>query len=235
MLSLVTNQHIQQGYILQNGLLVGMGVIYLAYPFILIGLKRLKLSFYIFMTLVAAVAILDIYLPSHTKDDPLFINSYTYSWVWIGYYIIGHLLGEKPGREITKKEFSFKLSQAMLIPTMIALYFHERHLTLHSPDTFIVAFLLEHSLLLTLSLVVFVIFKHLNITVKFFIRTIEFISPAMVGVYIVHYSVFNLLYTVYDFQNSRLGFLLTIVVFVVSVLLCKILLLHSLTRRIISF
>ncbi|WP_431225843.1 hypothetical protein ACQ86O_19260 [Serratia sp. L9] len=81
-LSLIKTQYIQQGYILQNGILVSMGVIYLIYPIILKGIQHLKITASVFIGLVAIIAVLDIFSPLDAKDDPLFISSYSFIWIW---------------------------------------------------------------------------------------------------------------------------------------------------------
>lgn len=57
----------------------------------------------------------------------------------------------------------------------------------------------------------------------------------MIGVYIVHYSVFYFISTLYGFNYVNLKFVLLVLVFIASVLLCRLLLLNRFTARIISF
>ncbi len=59
-----------------------MGIIYLIYPVILKGIKHLKITAAVFAGLVAVIALLDIFSPLDTQDDPLFISSYSFIWVW---------------------------------------------------------------------------------------------------------------------------------------------------------
>ncbi|AHG22459.1 hypothetical protein Z042_24755 [Chania multitudinisentens RB-25] len=234
-LSLITTQYIQQGYILQNGILLNMGVIYLIYPIILKGIKHLKITALFFSSLVAIIALLDIFSPLDMKDDPLFISSYSFIWIWGGYYIFGHMLGSEQGRQFTKKIRTLWVAAIMLVPLAISMYFYERYLSTHVQLSVAGWFVLEHLHLLAMSLILFVLFDNINIKNRLVTNIVEFISPAMVGVYIVHYSVFYFITTLYDFNDATLKFTLLVLVFLASVIVSRLLLLNRYTARIISF
>ncbi|UAN48374.1 acyltransferase [Serratia sp. JSRIV001] len=233
--SLIKTQYIHQGYILQNGILLNMGVIYLIYPIILKGIKHLKITAAVFAGLVAVIALLDIFSPLDTQDDPLFISSYSFIWVWGGYYIIGHVLGEAPGRRFTKKPSVQWAARLLVIPIGISMYFYELYLSTHTQISVAGWFVLEHLHLLGMSLALFILFDNIAIKSRLLTRVVEFISPAMVGVYIVHYSVFYFITTLYDFNDATLKFTLLVLVFVASVLVSRLFLLNRFTARIISF
>lgn len=234
-LSLIKTQYIQQGYILQNGILVSMGIIYLIYPIILKGIKHLKITASVFIGLVAIIAVLDIFSPLDAKDDPLFISSYSFIWIWGGYYIFGHVLGEAPGRRFTKKTSVLWAARILVFPIGVSMYFYERYLSTHTQISVAGWFVLEHLHLLAMSLALFILFDNINIKNRLITEAVEFISPAMVGVYIVHYSVFYFITTLYDFNDATLKFTLLVLVFIASVLVCRLLLLNRFTARIISF
>lgn len=234
-LSLIRTQYIQQGYLLQNGILLNMGVIYLLYPLILKGIKHIKITAAIFIGIIAVIALLDIFRTVDSSDDPLFISSYSFIWVWSGYYIFGHMLGEEQGRRIIKKINVLWAARILLIPIGVSMYFYERYLTTHTQLSIAGWFVIEHLHLLTMSLALFILFENMQIKNRLITRTVEFISPAMVGVYIVHYSVFYFITTLYDFHNTSLKFTLLILVFLASVLISRLLLLNRFTARIISF
>ncbi|PVZ86659.1 hypothetical protein C9426_14665 [Serratia sp. S1B] len=233
--SLLKTQYIQQGYILQNGILLNMGIIYLIYPIIIKAINNLKVTAAIFIGLVAIIALLDIFSPLDTTDDPLFISSYSFIWIWSGYYIVGHVLGEAPGRLFTKKHNVLLAAKLLVIPIGISMFFYERYLSTHTQISVAGWFVLEHLHLLAMSLALFVLFDNIDIKNRLIITIVKFISPAMVGVYIVHYSVFYFIITLYDFQSALLKFTLLIMVFLVSVLVSRLLLLNRFTARIISF
>lgn len=234
-LFLIKEKFVQQGYILQNGILFNMAIIYLIYPIIIKGIKHLKITASVFLGLVVLVAILDVFKAIDVKDDPLFISNYSFIWVWGGYYILGHLLGEMPGRIFTQDRRVLLAAKIMVIPVGFSMYFYEQYLSTHTQVSIAGWFVLEHLHLLAMSLALFVLFDNINIKRKLITHLIEFISPAMVGVYIVHYSVFYSIITLYDFNNVTLKFLLLILVFIVSVLVSRLLLLNRFTARIISF
>lgn len=234
-LSLLKTHYIQPGYILQNGILLNMGIIYLIYPVILKAIKNLKITAAVFVGFVVIIALLDIFSPIDTKEDPLFISSYSFIWVWGGYYIFGHMLGEAPGRRFTKKNNVLLAAKIMVIPIGISMFFYERYLSTHTQISVAGWFVLEHLHLLAMSLALFILFDNFNIKSGLITRIVEFISPAMVGVYIVHYSVFYIITTLYDFNDAVLKLPLLILVFIASVLVSRLLLLNRFTARIISF
>lgn len=234
-LSLIRTQYIQQGYLLQNGILLNMGVIYLLYPIVLKGIKHIKITVAIFAGIIAVIAVLDIFRTVDSSDDPLFISSYSFIWVWSGYYIFGHMLGEAQGLRIIKKINVLWAARILLIPIGVSMYFYERYLTTHTQLSIAGWFVIEHLHLLAMSLALFILFENMQIKNWLITRTVEFISPAMVGVYIVHYSVFYFITTLYDFHNTALKFTLLILVFLASVLISRLLLLNRFTARIISF
>lgn len=234
-LSLIKTTYIQQGYLLQNGILLSMGIIYVIYPIILKGIKHLRVTAFFFASLVAIIALLDIFSPVDTKNDPLFISSYSFIWIWGGYYIFGHMLGSESGRLFTKRVHVFGLAKIMLIPVGVSMYFYERYLTLHVQPSVAGWFVLEHAHFLAMSLILFILFDNINIKNRLITHVVEFISPAMVGVYIVHYSVFYFITTLYHFDDITLKFTLLVLVFIASVIICRLLLLNRFTARIISF
>lgn len=234
-LSLITTNYIQQGYLLQNGILLNMGIIYLIYPIILKGIKHLRITALFFASLVAIIALLDIFSPLDAKDDPLFISSYSFIWIWGGYYIFGHMLGSEKGRLFTKSVRVFGLAKMLIIPLGISMYFYERYLSTHVQLSVAGWFVVEHLHLLAMSLVLFILFDNINIRSRLITNVVEFISPAMVGVYIVHYSVFYFITSLYRFDDVTLKFTLLVLVFIASVMICRLLLLNRFTARIISF
>ncbi|MBC3380081.1 hypothetical protein H8I69_13290 [Serratia fonticola] len=195
----------------------------------------MKITAAVFAGLVAVIALLDIFSPLDTQDDPLFISSYSFIWVWGGYYIIGHVLGEAPGRRFTKKTSVQWAARLLVVPIGISMYFYELYLSTHTQISVAGWFVLEHLHLLGMSLALFILFDNITIKSQLLTRVVKFISPAMVGVYIVHYSVFYFITTLYDFNDATLKFTLLVLVFVASVLVSRLLLLNRFTARIISF
>lgn len=234
-LSLIKTQYIQQGYLAQNSILLSMGIIYLLYPLVQKGISHLKLTAFIFACFIATLLLFDIFRPLNTSDDPLFVSSYSFIWIWIGYYIFGHVLGTELGRLFTKKTYVLWLARLMIIPIGISMYFYELYLSTHVQNSVTSWFVLEHLHLLAMSLAVFILFDNINIKNKLIAHTVGFISPAMVGVYIIHYSVFYFISTLYDFNDITLKFTLLTLVFITSVIICRLLLLNKLTARVISF
>lgn len=231
----IGSDYIQQGYFLQSGTLLGMVGIYLIYPVILKVIRHTHFALVYLLIGMLMVYIYDWLNLLGNAEDPLFIYSYPFIWGWGGYYIIGHLLGEEPGRRFTRRRNVLFIAQLMLVPISISMVFYERYVLIHSQFSVTALFALEHIHLLALSLSLFILFDNININNRVVSKLVEFISPAMVGVYIVHYSVFYLLTVMFDFYKVTLPFLLLTLVFIMSVMVSRLLLLNKLTARLISF
>lgn len=231
----IGSDYIQQGYFLQSGTLLGMVGIYLTYPIILKVIRHTHFALVYLLIGMLMVYIYDWLNLLGNAEDPLFIYSYPFIWGWGGYYIIGHLLGEEPGRRFTRRRNVLFIARLMLVPISISMVFYERYVLIHSQFSVTALFALEHIHLLALSLSLFILFDNININNRVVSKLVEFISPAMVGVYIVHYSVFYLLTVMFDFYKVTLPFLLLTLVFIMSVMVSRLLLLNKLTARLISF
>lgn len=231
----IGSDYIQQGYFLQSGTLLGMVGIYLIYPVILKVIRHTHFALVYLLIGMLMVYIYDWLNLLGNAEDPLFIYSYPFIWGWGGYYIIGHLLGEEPGRRFTRRRNVLFIARLMLVPISISMVFYERYVLIHSQFSVTALFALEHIHLLALSLSLFILFDNININNRVVSKLVEFISPAMVGVYIVHYSVFYLLTVMFDFYKVTLPFLLLTLVFIMSVMVSRLLLLNKLTARLISF
>ncbi|MCW2477571.1 acyltransferase family protein [Candidatus Symbiopectobacterium sp. NZEC135] len=234
-LSLITFQYIQQGYILQNGIMLTIGIIYIIYPLIIKAMHNVKMTLAFFASLLAIIFLFDIFSPLDMRDDPLFIHSYSFIWVWGGYYIVGRMLGTAAGRLFTHRPGIIWLARIMVVPVGISMFFYERFLSTHTQNIVTPWLILEHLHLLTMCLALFIVFENITIKNKIITHVVEFIGPAMIGVYIVHYSVFYFISTLYDFNYVNLKFVLLVLVFIASVLLCRLLLLNRFTAKIISF
>lgn len=235
MILFITFGYIQRGYLLQNGIMISMIVIYLIYPIIIKGTQHLTWTLTVFTALFALTAILDSAGILTAKDDPLFLSSYPLIWIWAVYYTLGHILGSERGRRFTHKRAIVWAARIIVIPLGISMYFYEQYLTTHPLNSITLWFFLEHLHLVVMALALFIVFDNITITSRWVTRVVQFISPAMVGVYIVHYSVFYFMSTLYDFNYVTLKFALLVSVFIVSVLLCRLLLSNRYTAWTITF
>lgn len=234
-LSLINTPYVNMSYILQNGILLGMVVIYISYPLILFCIKKWKVAVLVSAVLIFSLNAFYIYGDFNSKNDPLYISSYYSIWIWACYYVIGHILGEPKGRRFTKKINIVTPAKLLLIPIATSLYFFDRYLSVNIHASFVGWFLLEHLNLLFLSLALFIVFDNIEIKNRLIISLVEFISPAMVGTYIVHNSVFFIVNSFYNFNDAIFKIIFPIIVFIFSVLLCRLFLLNRLTEKLISF
>lgn len=234
-LSFITFEYIQRGYILQNGIMLGMAIIYCIYPIIIKGTRHVKGTLAVFAALFALSAALDRFELLSAEDDPFFLSRYSLIWIWGAYYMLGHLLGSRRGQRFTHRVRVVWLARLLVIPLGFSLYFYEHYLSTYTPNSVTLWFFLEHLHLMALALALFIVFDNFTVKNKLVTRIVEFISPAMVGVYIVHYSVFYFISTLYDFNDVSLKFALLVSVFIASVLLCRLLLTNRFTAWTISF
>lgn len=233
--SFITFEYIQRGYILQNGIMLSMAIIYVIYPAIIKGTLHLKWTLSVFAALFALTAVLDGMGLLATKDDPLFLSSYPLIWIWAAYYTLGHVLGSDRGRHFTHKILVVWLARIIVIPLGVSMYFYEQYLSTQTIKGVTLWFFLEHLHLMIMALALFIVFDNITIQSRLITQVVQFISPAMVGVYIVHYSVFYFISTLYDFNYVTLKFALLVSVFIASVLLCRLLLTNRFTSWTITF
>ncbi len=67
-LSLITFQYIQQGYILQNGIMLTIGIIYIIYPLIIKAIYNVKMTLAFFTGLLAVIFLFDLFNKAHGRQ-----------------------------------------------------------------------------------------------------------------------------------------------------------------------
>lgn len=226
---------IKKGYLLQNGILFSVVIIYLLYPLVLKGMSHIKWTILTFVALIAVSLLVDVVNMVTHEHTNIFLPDYYSLWIWPAYYIFGRLLGTGRGGKVTKEQRVALWAKVILVPAAVSMYFYEQYLSTHAPKETTPWFLLEHAHLVVLSLCLFIWFDNLVIRNGLVRHIVAFISPAMVGVYIVHYSVFYFITTLYDFNYATLKFTLLILVFLSSVIISRLLLMNKFTSKFITF
>ena len=234
-LSFITFEYIQRGYILQNGIMLGMAIIYILHPLIMKGQQNIRITAAVFAGFFAVLVLLDIFNPLDMRDDPLYLSSHSLIWIWVGYYTVGYFLGSARGQIFTHTGHILWLARILVIPLGMSMFFYERYLSTHTQNSVAIWLFIEHLQLLAMSLALFIVFDNITIKNPTLTHIVEFISPAMVGVYIVHYSVFYFISSLFDFNYATLKFTLLILVFIASVLISRLLLLNRYTAWTLSF
>ncbi|BCU91550.1 hypothetical protein KD5_29480 [Yersinia pseudotuberculosis] len=97
------------------------------------------------------------------------------------------------------------------------------------------SYFLDNFHVLVLSLCLFVIFDNFDTQYEWIKKTLAYISPSMIGVYILHDGIFYFIASAYNLSDVTLRFTLLLSVFAASVLLSRALLLNKYTSRFISF
>jgi len=223
----------KRGYLLQNGILLSIAIIYLCHP-LLIKVLQLPFGAALSMLCLAGVSVL-LNLSSASREIPNSINSSDYYDVFISvaYYLFGRVLGAAPGQRVTKTGGMLWTARIGMVPTAALLILYERFISNGIARSWPWYFL-EPLIISVLCLMLFIIFDNLMILNKFIVKMVSFVSPTMVGVYIIHYSVFYLFSTAYDINNVTLRFTLLVTVFMASVIVSRLLLLNKYTSKIIS-
>ena len=224
----------RQGYLLQNEILIAIATIYLFYPLLIRVLQSIALTLFLVGLFVFFSLLVNFYNALGKGYTIIDLPEYFNVWILISYYLFGRILGSKKGQRLCKRTLIAIGTRVLLIPAALMLFFYEYHLTFHAVQNIIPWFLIEQLLVLLLCLILFVLFDNLNITNPWIVKIVTFISPAMMGVYIVHYSVFYLISIAYDFDNLTLRFGLLLLVFMASVVISRLLLLNRYTSQIIS-
>lgn len=234
-LTLLSSRSLEASYLLQSGILINMAAIYFLYPFLVKG--KDKLNVLILLVLVGFLGLLTFdVLRASTPDAGIDIYAdYTSVWVWPGYYILGHVFAGKPFRRFMNNPAITKLAKILLFPALMSLYFSELYLVNHQIVYVSLWLLLEHSQLFILCTILFIIFNCTAIKSKAIKKTINFMGPTMVGVYIIHYSVYYILVRVYELFNLGITLHSLVLVFLLSVVISRLLSQNKYTSKIITF
>lgn len=115
------------------------------------------------------------------------------------------------------------------------MYYYESFMSIHVYKTVNAGYFLDNLHVLILSLCLFVIFDNFDTKHEWIKKTLAYISPSMIGVYILHDGIFYFIASAYNLSDVTLRFTLLLLVFAASVLLSRILLLNKYTSRFISF
>lgn len=229
------SKYIHMGYALQNGMLLSLMAVYVAYPAILKGRQRGWVTLCVLGALVLGVGVLDSLHGLDVRDDPLLVSSHAFFWVWAGYYMVGCFLASDAGRLLTKRTGIARLGRLMMIPAGVSLYFYEHTLSNRVPSNIALWFVLEHLHLLAVCFLLFVLFDNITINIPWVRQVVTFVSPTMIGVYLSHYSIFYIMIELTPLAHGAVNLFLLVGVFMVSVLFCHVLLMNKVTARIVSF
>ncbi len=224
----------KRGYLLQNGVLLSIAIIYLCHPILAKVLYRpFSAVLAMFFLVILSVSL---HLSIAPCDTWYAIHFYDYYGVIfsVAYYLFGRVLGSAQGQRLTKRVGMLWTARAGLVPAAVLFIIYEGLISNHVLIRSWTWYLLEPLIISIFCLLIFIIFDNLIIHNKFIIKTVSFISPAMVGVYIIHYSVFYLFSTAYDINNVTLRFTLLVAVFMASVIVSRLLLLNKYTSQVIS-
>ncbi|EKN3345412.1 acyltransferase [Yersinia ruckeri] len=225
----------KKGYFLQSWLLFSIALIYIINPIIAIILKSRKSTLITLGTLLLFSVSIDIISTLTEKPYLIDFPQYFRLWTWIFYYMVGRFLCSNRCKEMTKNIKVRITAKLLIVPTAISMYFYESFMSLHVYKTINAGYFLDNFHLLIISLCLFVIFDNFDTKYEWIKKTLAYISPSMIGVYILHDGIFYFISNAYNPSDIKLRFTLLLSVFVASVLLSRILLSNKFTSRFISF
>ncbi len=224
----------KRGYLLQNEILLSIAIIYLFQPVIGRLLQAFSVTLVAACGLIVFAALLQRSASVQPYFYPLPLSGYFDVMLLVSFYLVGRMLGSAKGQRLTKMNTVALVARVGLVPAALLLLMLERYTTSFMGGDSASWLVAEKMIITLLCLSLFIIFDNLTIQRRFIINTVAFISPTMVGVYIVHYSVFYLISSAYDLNNVTLGFTLMFAVFMASVILSRLLLLNKYTSQLIS-
>ncbi|OWF70801.1 hypothetical protein B4903_23120, partial [Yersinia frederiksenii] len=175
----------KRGYFLQSWLLFSIAIIYLINPIISKVLKSNRTAIITLSCLVIFSISID--LISAFSERPYLIDfpQYFRLWTWVFYYIAGRFLCSRVCQRITKLPRVRLAAKVLLIPTAISMYYYESFMSIHVYKTVNAGYFLDNLHVLILSLCLFVIFDNFNTKHEWIRKTLAYISPSMIGVYIL--------------------------------------------------
>ncbi len=225
----------KRGYFLQCWLLFCFAIIYLINPIISKVLKSNRTAIITLSCLVIFSITID--LVSAFTERPYLIDfpQHFRLWTWIFYYIAGRFLYSRICQKATKLTKVRVIAKVLLIPTAISMYYYESFMSIYVYKTVNAGYFLDNMHVLILSLCLFVIFDNFDTKYEWIKKTLAYISPSMIGVYILHDGIFYFISSAYNLSDITLRFTLLLSVFAASVLLSRALLLNKYTSRFISF
>ncbi len=225
----------KRGYFLQSWLLFSIAIIYLINPIISKVLKSNRTAIITLSCLVIFSITID--LVSAFTERPYLIDfpQHFRLWTWIFYYIAGRFFYSRICQKATKLTKVRVIAKVLLIPTAISMYYYESFMSIYVYKTVNAGYFLDNMHVLILSLCLFVIFDNFDTKYEWIKKTLAYISPSMIGVYILHDGIFYFISSAYNLSDITLRFTLLLSVFAASVLLSRALLLNKYTSRFISF
>lgn len=225
----------KRGYFLQSWLLFSIAIIYLINPIISKILKSNRTAIITLSCLVIFSVTID--LISAFSERPYLIDfpQYFRLWTWIFYYMTGRFLCSRICQKVTKLPKVRLAAKLLLLPTSISMYYYESFMSIYVYKTVNASYFLDNFHVLVLSLCLFVIFDNFDTQYEWIKKTLAYISPSMIGVYILHDGIFYFIASAYNLSDVTLRFTLLLSVFAASVLLSRARLLNKYTSRFISF
>lgn len=225
----------KRGYFLQSWLLFSIAIIYLINPIISKVLKSNRMAIITLSCLVIFSISIDLISAFSEKPYLIDLPQYYRLWTWVFYYMTGRFLYSNMCQKITKLPGIRLAAKVLVIPTAISMYYYESFMSIYVYKTVNAGYFLDNLHVLILSLCLFIIFDNFDTKLEWIKKALAYISPSMIGVYILHDGVFYFISSAYNLSDITLRFTLLLSVFAASVLLSRILLLNKYTSRFISF
>ncbi|MFC0179112.1 acyltransferase family protein [Thorsellia kenyensis] len=221
-------------YFLQSWLLISLATIYVLNPIFTIVLSHYRWAYLALLLFVVFIAFLDILTLLNLNGQIEKVPSHFRIWTWCFYYYIGRFLALRKIRLISKRKKVRYYAKLFCFPLMFSFYLYELLLSKYVFKAFNATYFLDSVLLIAMTLTIFIIFDNIKIKTKILTEIFHFIAPAMIGVYILHDAIYFYLLHWFPTYEPTIATLYFFIVFTLSVIISRLLLLNSVTSKLIK-
>jgi len=208
-------------------------ILYLLVPIIRTAFRNVKTALLVTAIMVIVCAIIDVLgIASKTQFDMNVTQTFR-MWTWVCYYMLGGCLGLPAVQEKLEKLKSLKLWAAIFVVSLVVLYFYQDFLVKNIYGKKSAEFFYNSFVVMLIATLMFISISKCSVENKLLRSVVLFISPAIMGVFIVHVLILSNLQKIVNFDTSLKRVLLTFIVFFISLAISKLLLMNKITKKLV--
>ena len=171
----------------------------------------------LWMTLIILCVVIDLvsirFAITSGKPVQEYVRQPLRLWTWVLYYYMGGLL-----RNLKIDAPVIRKTKIGIVPIIILLLCYEYFIGHRLCGIDLVEYFYDNLLMIAGVFAIFVILSTVQITNTKMIKAVKFISPLIMGVYILHIFFYRLIQPFYEFENPVLNVYLCICVFITSLI-----------------
>lgn len=212
---------IQQGYFYQFWFFGGLLIIYSILPIIhkifIDNKKSIQLTtiFISVCIIIDVTSLISCYL-GYNIIQTYFIQTFRV-WTWMAYFLLGGLLGKNEIKNYINNRISVKMNSIILIIMTIIIVFYQYNIGHYLYKNLYAEYFYDNIFTFIWILSLFNLVYRCNFKLKKE-TTIKVIIENIMGIYILHATVINIINRFYNFNVGYINIILTICVFTVSLL-----------------